>query len=84
MVLEEQIYIYDISNMKLLHTIETSPNPQGRFPWKSSASSAVAHVLTPSIFPFPSVNSHLHFGPFVRQLLPGLPISTTYSFQSLQ
>ena len=28
-VLEEQIYIYDISNMKLLHTIETSPNPNG-------------------------------------------------------
>lgn len=28
-VLEEQIYVYDISNMKLLHTIETSPNPQG-------------------------------------------------------
>ncbi|KAK9448702.1 WD40-repeat-containing domain protein [Limtongia smithiae] len=26
-VLEEQIYIYDISNMKLLHTIETSLNP---------------------------------------------------------
>ncbi|KAF8538334.1 autophagy-related protein 18 [Trichophaea hybrida] len=25
--LEEQIYVYDISNMKLLHTIETSPNP---------------------------------------------------------
>jgi autophagy-related protein 18 len=26
-VLEDQIYVYDISNMKLLHTIETSPNP---------------------------------------------------------
>ncbi|CBQ69348.1 related to ATG18-Phosphatidylinositol 3,5-bisphosphate-binding protein [Sporisorium reilianum SRZ2] len=26
-VLEQEIYIYDISNMKLLHTIETSPNP---------------------------------------------------------
>ncbi|CEI96330.1 Putative Autophagy-related protein 18 [Rhizopus microsporus] len=26
-VLEEQIYLYDISNMKLLHTIETNPNP---------------------------------------------------------
>ena len=26
-VLEEQMYIYDISNMKLLHTIETSSNP---------------------------------------------------------
>jgi autophagy-related protein 18 len=29
-VLEESIYIYDISNMKLLQTIETSPNPHGR------------------------------------------------------
>ena len=30
-VLEERIYVYDISNMKLLHEIETSPNPQGAF-----------------------------------------------------
>jgi autophagy-related protein 18 len=28
-VLEEQIYVYDISNLRLLHTIETSPNPNG-------------------------------------------------------
>lgn len=28
-LLETQIYIYDISSMKLLHTIETSPNPNG-------------------------------------------------------
>lgn len=28
-VLEDQIYLYDISNMKLLRTIETSPNPNG-------------------------------------------------------
>lgn len=28
-LLEEQIYIYDISTMKLLHTIETSPNLNG-------------------------------------------------------
>ncbi|KAJ3205567.1 autophagy protein [Entophlyctis luteolus] len=26
-VLEEHIYIYDIANMKLLHTIDTAPNP---------------------------------------------------------
>ncbi|KAI8899461.1 WD40-repeat-containing domain protein [Globomyces pollinis-pini] len=26
-VLEEHIYVYDIGNMKLLHTIDTSPNP---------------------------------------------------------
>ena len=29
-VLEEQIYLYDISNMKLLYIIETSPNPHGK------------------------------------------------------
>lgn len=28
-VLKEQIYVYDINNMKLLHTIEISPNPEG-------------------------------------------------------
>lgn len=28
-VLEEHIYIYDISNMKLLHTIDTNPNVIG-------------------------------------------------------
>lgn len=28
-VLETEIYIYDISNMKLLHVIETTPNPEG-------------------------------------------------------
>ncbi|KAF2143729.1 uncharacterized protein K452DRAFT_224868 [Aplosporella prunicola CBS 121167] len=28
-VLEDQIYLYDISNMKMLYTIETSPNPHG-------------------------------------------------------
>lgn len=28
-LLEEQIYVYDITTMKLLHTIETSPNTNG-------------------------------------------------------
>lgn len=28
-LLEEQIYLYDIASMKLLHTIETSPNASG-------------------------------------------------------
>lgn len=28
-VLEVEIYIYDISNMRLLHIIETTPNPEG-------------------------------------------------------
>ncbi|KAI8607238.1 hypothetical protein BC830DRAFT_175561, partial [Chytriomyces sp. MP71] len=34
-VLEEHIYIYDISNMKLLHTIDTSPNPHGMYSQRS-------------------------------------------------
>ena len=29
-VLENEIYIYDISNMRLLHVIETAPNPEGQ------------------------------------------------------
>ena len=28
-LLQDQIYIYDISNMRLLHTIETTSNPHG-------------------------------------------------------
>jgi autophagy-related protein 18 len=30
-VLETEIYVYDISSMKLLDTIETGPNPNGTF-----------------------------------------------------
>jgi autophagy-related protein 18 len=30
-LIEEHIYIYDISNMKLLHTIDTIPNVNGNF-----------------------------------------------------
>ena len=30
-VLENEIYIYDISNMRLMHVIETTPNPEGEF-----------------------------------------------------
>ena len=35
-VLEVEIYIYDISNMKLLHVIETPPNPNGESSYVSS------------------------------------------------
>ena len=31
-VLEDLIYVYDMSNIKLLQTIETSPNPHGWYP----------------------------------------------------
>ena len=35
-VLEAEIYIYDISNMRLLHVIETTPNPDGQSTLRSS------------------------------------------------
>jgi len=33
-VLETEIYIYDISNMRLLHVIETTPSPEGTYLFK--------------------------------------------------
>ncbi|MCO5612954.1 hypothetical protein L7F22_067227 [Adiantum nelumboides] len=52
-ILEEEIYIYDISNMKLLHTIETSPNPHAIC--ALSPSSDPCYLAYPS--PVPSPNS---------------------------
>ncbi|KAK3805421.1 MAG: WD40-repeat-containing domain protein [Linnemannia elongata] len=51
-VLEDQIYVYDISNMKLLHTIETSPNPQAIC--ALSPSSENCYLAYPSPTPSPS------------------------------
>jgi autophagy-related protein 18 len=42
-VLEDQIYLYDIQTMKLLYTIETSPNPTGK---KNPSTSP---ILDPSV-----------------------------------
>jgi hypothetical protein len=50
-VLEEEIYIYDVSTMKLLHTIETNVNPNGTSnqppverPWKARDASSPAYL----------------------------------------
>ncbi|PVU89747.1 hypothetical protein BB561_005184 [Smittium simulii] len=48
-VLEEQIYIYDISNMKLMHTIETAPNPKGICTMSSSNDHCYIAYPAPSI-----------------------------------
>lgn len=48
-VLEEQIYVYDISNMKLLHTIETSPNPNGTMPSRPSPRTLGANAHQQSV-----------------------------------
>ncbi|GAA5908183.1 hypothetical protein JCM6882_005966 [Rhodosporidiobolus microsporus] len=51
-VLEEKIYIYDISNMKLLHEIETSSNPQAIC--ALSPSSENSYLAYPSPHPSPT------------------------------
>lgn len=50
-VLEEQIYIYDIANMKLLHTIETSPNPNAIAALSPSSENAYLAYPSPLLSP---------------------------------
>ncbi|EGA75130.1 Atg18p [Saccharomyces cerevisiae AWRI796] len=45
-LLQEQIYIYDINTMRLLHTIETNPNPRGLM--AMSPSVANSYLVYPS------------------------------------
>lgn len=50
-LLQDQIYIYDISNMKLVHTIETSPNPGAVCALSSSSDNNYL------VYPFPAPSS---------------------------
>ncbi|CAG8682792.1 4618_t:CDS:2 [Dentiscutata erythropus] len=51
-VLEQTIFVYDISNMKLLHTIDTSPNPNAIC--ALSPSNENCYIAYPSPIPSPS------------------------------
>ncbi|KAF8223979.1 WD40 repeat-like protein [Tricholoma matsutake] len=51
-VLETEIYIYDISNMRLLHVIETTPNPEAVCALSPSADSS--YFAYPSPIPSPT------------------------------
>ncbi|TFK37953.1 WD40 repeat-like protein [Crucibulum laeve] len=54
-VLETEIYIYDISNMRLLHVIETTPNPEAICALSPSADSS--YLAYPSPVPSPATPS---------------------------
>ncbi|KAK7685045.1 autophagy protein [Cerrena zonata] len=54
-VLENEIYIYDISNMRLLHVIETTPNPEAIV--ALSPSSDNSYLAYPSPVPSPTSNA---------------------------
>ncbi|KAF7790594.1 hypothetical protein EIP86_001550 [Pleurotus ostreatoroseus] len=51
-VLEVEIYIYDISNMRLLHVIETTPNPEAIVALSPSGDSS--YLAYPSPVPSPT------------------------------
>ncbi|KAJ2931073.1 hypothetical protein H1R20_g5985, partial [Candolleomyces eurysporus] len=52
-VLETEIYIYDISNMRLLHVIETTPNPEATCALSPSVESS--YLAYPSPVPSPAL-----------------------------
>lgn len=68
-VLETEIYIYDISNMRLLHVIETTPNPEGEYENHSVSTFTKRH-------PF----SYMCALSLCRQLLPRIPIPSTFAY----
>ncbi|KAG0055950.1 autophagy protein [Gryganskiella cystojenkinii] len=57
-VLEDQIYVYDISNMKLLHTIETSPNPNAICALSPSSENCYLAYPSPTPSPTSPFSSH--------------------------
>ena len=61
MILEEHIYIYDISNMKLLQTIDTNPNP--------TALCALSPSSENSYLGYPSHTTGTASGPTAGELL---------------
>ncbi|KAI9732356.1 MAG: autophagy protein [Cirrosporium novae-zelandiae] len=62
-VLEDQIYLYDISNMKLLYTIETSPNPAAICALSPSAENCYLAYPLPQKAPPSSFNPPSHAPP---------------------
>jgi autophagy-related protein 18 len=67
-VLEAEIYIYDISNMRLQHVIETTPNPEAIVALSPSADNS--YLAYPSPVPLPAPV------PIAPQTPPAQPSST--------
>ncbi|KIK97278.1 hypothetical protein PAXRUDRAFT_825085 [Paxillus rubicundulus Ve08.2h10] len=60
-VLEMEIYIYDISNMRLLHVIETAPNPEAICALSPNAENS--YLTYPSPVPSPSTSTSTSTSP---------------------
>ncbi|KIJ15193.1 hypothetical protein PAXINDRAFT_169336 [Paxillus involutus ATCC 200175] len=60
-VLETEIYIYDISNMRLLHVVETAPNPEAICALSPNAENS--YLTYPSPVPSPSTSASTSTSP---------------------
>ncbi|KAF9237756.1 WD40 repeat-like protein [Melanogaster broomeanus] len=60
-ILEMEIYIYDISNMRLLHVIETAPNPEAICALSPNAENS--YLAYPSPIPSPSTSTSASTSP---------------------
>ena len=64
-VLENEIYIYDISNMRLMHVIETTQNPEGMSAYSSASCSEFDNLVSSCLCAFT----------VCRFVVPCIPIS---------
>ncbi|MCJ1363622.1 WD repeat domain phosphoinositide-interacting protein 2 [Acarospora aff. strigata] len=69
-VLEDSIYLYDISNMKLLRTIETSPNPNAICALSPASEHCYLAYPLPQKVPPPSLNRPSHAPPGATHIPP--------------
>ncbi|KAJ9298820.1 hypothetical protein DTO217A2_8292 [Paecilomyces variotii] len=69
-VLEDQIYLYDIQTMKLLHTIETSPNPNAICALSPSSDSCYLAYPLPQKAPPSSFAPPSHAPPGATHISP--------------
>ncbi|CAG8579518.1 12778_t:CDS:10 [Ambispora leptoticha] len=76
-VLEQTIFVYDISNMKLLHTIETSPNPRAICALSPSPTNENCYIAYPSPTPSPT-------SPFSSSTQNAAPSGDVYVFDAFQ
>ncbi|KAM5444043.1 autophagy protein [Microsporum ferrugineum] len=69
-VLEDQIYVYDIQTMKLLYTIETSPNPNAICALSPSSDNCYLAYPLPQKAPPPSFTAPTHTPPGNSHIAP--------------
>ncbi|CAF9903347.1 MAG: autophagy protein [Gomphillus americanus] len=69
-VLEDLIYVYDMSTMKILHTLETSPNPNAICALSSSSENCYLAFPLPQKAPTPQFQPPPHAPPGASQHIP--------------